>query len=147
MTSVIQISLITLMNHWAPQHQGKKHCSAVTKVACEGGLRTSTWQKKPATPVPVAKPPKIPSPGKYIQVIEQPWDLIVLFLLLNKCDLFFLTCITWSVAQTPMFISHVICRAHIKKPCPRLFQRLQLPQLSRDYDFPQALWSGSYSIN
>lgn len=65
----------------------------------------------------------------------------------KKNGSFFLTCITWSVAQTPMFISHIICRDHIKKPCPRSLQRLQLPQLSRDYDFPQALWSGSYSIN
>ncbi|XP_071272904.1 recQ-like DNA helicase BLM isoform X3 [Salvelinus alpinus] len=40
----------------------RQDSSSVSKVVCEGGPSTSTWQKKPATPAPVAKPPKITSP-------------------------------------------------------------------------------------
>uniref|UniRef100_A0A8C7F5S2 RecQ-like DNA helicase BLM n=1 Tax=Oncorhynchus kisutch TaxID=8019 RepID=A0A8C7F5S2_ONCKI len=36
--------------------------SSISKAVREGGPSTSTWQKKPATPAPVAKPPKITSP-------------------------------------------------------------------------------------
>lgn len=44
----------------------RQDSSSVSKAVREGGPSTSTWQKKPATPAPVAKPPKITSPGKYI---------------------------------------------------------------------------------
>ncbi|XP_041693421.1 Bloom syndrome protein homolog isoform X2 [Coregonus clupeaformis] len=40
----------------------RQDSSAVSKAVREGGPSTSTWQKKPATPAPVAKPPKITSP-------------------------------------------------------------------------------------
>nr|XP_023841278.1 Bloom syndrome protein isoform X2 [Salvelinus alpinus] len=40
----------------------RQDSSSVSKVVCEGGPSTSTWQKKPPTPAPVAKPPKITSP-------------------------------------------------------------------------------------
>uniref|UniRef100_A0A8C8GES9 RecQ-like DNA helicase BLM n=1 Tax=Oncorhynchus tshawytscha TaxID=74940 RepID=A0A8C8GES9_ONCTS len=44
----------------------RQDSSSISKAVREGGPSTSTWQKKPATPAPVAKPPKITSPGKYI---------------------------------------------------------------------------------
>ncbi|CAB1323192.1 unnamed protein product [Coregonus sp. 'balchen'] len=46
----------------------RQDSSAVSKAVREGGPSTSTWQKKPATPAPVAKPPKITSPGKQTHV-------------------------------------------------------------------------------
>uniref|UniRef100_A0A674CTY8 ATP-dependent DNA helicase n=1 Tax=Salmo trutta TaxID=8032 RepID=A0A674CTY8_SALTR len=40
----------------------RQDSSSVSKAVREGGPSTSTWQKKPATPAPVATPPKITSP-------------------------------------------------------------------------------------
>ncbi|XP_029523850.2 recQ-like DNA helicase BLM isoform X1 [Oncorhynchus nerka] len=40
----------------------RQDSSSISKAVREGGPSTSTWQKKPATPAPVAKPPKITSP-------------------------------------------------------------------------------------